>query len=430
MVRRAYNSSFNRGRGVAVVEFLFAAPAFFILVFFVVEIALVWTDRHIMRLAAYRAAKTVVKMRSEYPGPKLCWGDDPGPNDPGRIILKASRRSASKVMATVTPSITQLMTMFGNPLDGKNIEDLLGFEVNQAFGDGASGADVLGRVGENPYVHAIFRMMKGLPAAWVFTELECKDIKYPAADGIKQNDGVEIKLKYHRSAKMPYIGTLMWFLMRMQAYYADRGWAYDGVSEIIRVNPLNYGLEFEFSVDSATYQLAKEQMLSDLRDMVVEKAKNVSDKIKEARDRDQFGVPRPVDPSSRSRDFDGDKMGEIFDSIIAPKLNDKIDELMTKAQGTINQIGEKALELFLMAPEELKTIPISVSVRIPNYSQTFVNEGSAWNGQSVLIGRFANGENMTAMAKGMGETIDSRSPPNGPQGGVPYIDKNTGGPRE
>lgn len=69
-----FKSSKKSRKGVAALEFLFAAPAFFVLVFFVIEIALIWNDRHLMRLAAYRAGKVVLKHRSHQgTNDHLCW---------------------------------------------------------------------------------------------------------------------------------------------------------------------------------------------------------------------------------------------------------------------------------------------------------------------------------------------------------------------
>ena len=411
-------------RGVAVVEFLFAAPAFFVLLFFVIEIALVWSDRHVMRLAAYRAARTVIKMRAETqsPGAALCWRLPPNIDPQSKLIFKKARRSASKVMSTVTPSITQLLTMFGNPVDGKAIEKMIGDDVLQVFGDGMPVGDGVSAVGKNPYVHAIFRMMKGLPAAWIMTDLQCSDIQYPTAEGVKGNNGVELRLTYHRSAKMPYVGTIMWFLHKMQQLYEQQTGTFDGVSEMVRVNPLNYGIEFKFALDSSEYEMAKEQFANYLKDTLVKESKELADgaldKINEASSIGGVSVPSTL-PTG---DEVGESMGKIFDDIIAPKLKDKFDEFASQSQAVVNALGEKTLELFLMAPDELKTIPVTVSVRIPNYSQAFFNAGNPWDGKAMLVGKFAGGENMTSLAKTIGKALDEGQPPNSGSGkGLPYV---------
>ena len=409
-------------RGVAALEFLFAAPAFFVLVFFVVEIALVWNDRHMMRLAAYRAARTVVKMRAEAPTiTNLCWGPLVGtealPANPVDVaIAKAARRSAAKVMSTVTPTTTQMLGSLGSSsaaIAGQS-QEAVAQEVLDGFGQGvASAGTAIDAAATNPYVHAIYRMMNGLPAALMFTELECRNVTYPA--GSQTNNGVEIQLTYRRSAKMPYIGNIMWMVLQIGEYFKAHGLGdYDGNAGMVKVNPLNYGLDLAFSTSDPLYQNAVDNFTTTiqntLRTKAVDIATSAGNKIRE-----NLGAP-----SGRAA---SNGMDKIF-QVVTPMVTNKLDEFSTANTSVVNSIGEAGLNLFLQFPDFFKTIPIRVSVRIPNYSQAYVNAGNNWDGKAVMLGRFTNRSNMGLLAQALGDVLDAKGTtdsPNRPGETLPYV---------
>lgn len=413
MLKTSFKSLRNHSKhGVAVVEFLFAAPAFFILVFFVIEIALVWNDRHIMRLAAYRAARSVVKTRfTQPPGSDLCWKipEAGGPEDPkSREIHAAARRAASKVMATITPSVSQLLTMFRIPSTGDQpagapFDAFITESTAAQFGSGAAS------VTSNPYVHAIVRVMKGLPAAWIFTDLRCENIMYPQTATAKNTPGVEVKLVYHRSAKMPYIGSLMWILRRMQDLAALGNRTDDGTRGTVRVDPLHYGLKFNAKAALADIEAAELV----LKETIHQKAQELGESLKKNIEDRQIDFP-PATSGSLG------EAPEIFGSIANSAFDAAAQEFNSRlTPSAINWVGNQALDLYIAAPEEIKTIPITVTVRVPNYNEAYANAGEPWKGQATIVGAFHGGGKIAALARKLSEVMDTGIPTSG--GGLPYV---------
>lgn len=413
-----FTSRRHKNAGIAAVEFLFAAPAFFILVFFVVEVALVWNDRHIMRLAAYKAARAVVKTRtSQNISNSLCWveptaGTAEDPTSPDAQVHIAARRAAAKVMATVTPSVTQLLTMFhfgpnsfGHPL-GTAFDSDIESNTQSVFGT------VTDNVLNNPYVHAIARMMKGLPAAWLFTDLRCTNVQYPQKVNTVESNGVEITLIYHRSAKMPYVGNLMWVLKKMQDFANAIGMEDDGTSGMLRINPLNYGMEMNAQPNSP--QLIATELK--IRAMIVEKAAELGKKLSEKVDEKTSGIL----PSAVT----GQAVPQIFGSIASSGFDmalQRVDEW--RVASAVNWIGNQALTLLLMAPDEIKTIPVTVAVRVPNFNQAYAGVGKPWSGSAVMLGSLTNDDKIAKMSKKLAETLNEANPPVPPneKSRLPYV---------
>lgn len=412
------SSSPTGKRGVAVVEFLFAAPAFFVMVFFVIEIALTWNDRHIMRLAAYRAAKAVVKTRALTGSTtNLCWstptaGGAQSPSD--ERIRTAARRASAKIMATVTPSATQLLTMFGTPGGAsRHIDDALEAMANSEFGDAVS------TITNNPYVHAVVRMVKGLPAAWLFTDLSCTNIEFPQTAGTTKTPGVEVTLTYHRPAKMPYVGTIIWVLHWLQHFNADD----DGTTGALRIDPLTYGITSHIDLN--------DPQIGGILNTIHQRAKDIIvDTANELKTRLDTGVisksviifdylPESFAPTTTPSIF-GKISGTAFDQVISETQNWRTQQL-PNLQGTVNFIADNAINLMISAPSELKTIPIRVSVRIPNYNQAYVNKGHTWDDNSAyLLGSFTGPDKVARLAKALGKTLNESDPPNESGKDMPY----------
>ncbi|MCX6118480.1 MAG: pilus assembly protein [Proteobacteria bacterium] len=407
----------TRKIGIAALEFLFVAPAFFVLVFFVIEIALIWNDRHVMRLAAYRAARSVVKTRAMQTNtPQLCWTKPTAgaPIDPqNQAVQTRARRAATKVMATVTPTITQLfntlkvgVTAAGIPV-GNPFDQLISEHTEEFFGS------VTDTAMSNSYVHAIVRMMKGWPGAWIYTELHCKDIDFPATADTSQTKGVELTLVYNRPAKMPFIGNLMYTLKKMQEFAVWTGVADDGTSGVLRFDPLNYGLVADIDLNNPQMAGAALRIKDIVRDEANKLGQNLADKITEKR----LDMP-PAGTVALGQ------LPQIFGAAAGEGFEALYSELKTWNPQPLNWIADQALSLYLMVPDEVKTIPVTVSVRIPNYSQVYVNRGQEWNNGVVGIGSLTGNNNMGKMAKEIGSLIDSDEPPFDPAtktNKLPYI---------
>jgi Flp pilus assembly protein TadG len=401
--------------GVAAVEFLFAAPAFFILVFFVVEIALVWNDRHIMRLSAYRAARSVVKTRAgALASSPLCWKSpvSGAPIDAtDQAVQTAARRASAKVMATITPSMEQLteildIAKIGGTSAGITFSNTVRQAVNDSFGTATE------MVNSSSYVHALYRMISGLPGAWIFTEISCQDVTYGATASSNETRGVEIKLVYNRPAKMPYIGTIMWTLRKLQELGQSIGFQDDGTNGVIRFDPLNYGLGFDIRANRTQTDLA----LQKLKDMVVDKARDLGQlsqqKLAE-KGYDMF-------PSGGT----GGILPDIFGSTAGLAFDEGVKALgQFDVARMINWVGNMGVEIVLEAPGIVKTIPITVTVRIPHYGQSYKNQGQPWDGVAFLVGNLSDESQskFAKLARKMGEMMTVLDPPNDQQG-LPYVD--------
>jgi TadE-like protein len=411
-------------QGIAALEFLFAAPAFFVLVFFVVEIALVWNDRHVMRLAAYRAARTVVKMRADGVSSgtmPLCWGPLTGAaaSVTDQNIAKSARRSASKVMATVTPTVSQMIGSIGSAAAGLSdlAQEGVAAGVMTQFGQGiAPLSTAVDTVTSNPYAHAIFRVMNGLPAAWMFTDLECHNVLYPPSTGTAAIQGVEIQLTYHRSAKMPYVGNIMSLVHRISDYYESHSLgSYDGNSGMIKVNPLNYGIDFAFSTSDPVYVTAVTNFTTAIQDTLRVQATDIATTAAQ-RISENLGGASTAAGLAGSAASAG--MDQIF-SVVTPLATNAMNNFATSHTATVNAVGAAGLNLFLQFPDMFKTIPIKVSVRIPNYSQAYVNAGKAWDGKAVMLGYFTHDDsNMGKLGKAIGNILDELGTHSDP---LPYI---------
>jgi hypothetical protein len=320
-------------------------------------------------------------------------------------IHTTARRSASKVMATVTPSITQLLGMFGIFRGlGNTFDSYIESTSQSQFGSSLSTAL------NTPHIHAVTRMMKGLPAAWIFTDLRCQDVEYQQTASSKKTRGVEVRLIYHRSAKMPFVGSLMWMLHKLQDFATFGGVTDDGTNGPIRVDPLNYGFVVNDPLNSSQVNAAKERLLH----IITAKSIEISTRVKEKSNELNHEFLNTSHPNSPP--IFGQIAFQAFDT-----LSDKLTSWSTQAnaQDAVNWIAEASLNLFLAAPDELKTIPISVSVRLPNLNQAYENREQPWAGSATLLGNFTNHTNMARLAKGLVETMDKANPPNS-QTGLPY----------
>lgn len=366
---------------MAAVEFLFAAPAFFIVVFFVVEIALIWNDRHIMRLAAYRAAKSVVKTRGDLApnGGHLCWIPTSGPpSADDQKVKDNARRAAVKIMALVTPSIEQLLPSFGSSA-GSAISTQINSDPALATTATTAGTD---------YMHAILRVMKGLPAAWIFTELDCKDVS---------PDMVEVTVTYNRSAKMPYIGNVMWALHEIAKLGSGAvpggtpgGGPSDGNTGYFRIDPLTYGLEIGVNLSSpAVIADVKAQILKIVADLGT--SSGATNALNTA------GLPA----SSIFESAANAGMGAIggtggFVTAVAG------------AQTIVNTLSTQLENFIVLIPDQFKTIPIHVSVRVADFNSKVENSTKDWVGETTLLGKLGvDSTVMGKMVRQMGAVVDS-----------------------
>jgi hypothetical protein len=398
--------------GVAAVEFLFAAPAFFILVFFVVEMALVWNDRHVMRLAAYRAARSVIKMgKVAGPNAKYCWhtgGSGQSMDERSQNLQSAARRASAKVMSVITPTAEQMTELLRVPrMGGVGIGDTLNRALQEGVATGFGAVSEL--VEGNAYGHALYRMMSGLPSAWILSEVTCDDIVYGATAASNETKGVEIKLTYHRPAKMPYIGTIMWTLYWLQEVGQRIGFTDTGTNGVIRFDPLNYGLGFDVRASHEEVELALERLRNHLTELARSLGQATENKVRNS------GAPGAGNVASVG-------LPEIFESRAGSAFDRGVKEASKWISiDLVNSIGNLGIEMLLESPDLLKTIPVKVSVRVPHYGHAYRNQGVPWNGKAFLAGKFSDqGKNVEKLARKLPEVMVESDPPNDARG-LPYV---------
>jgi hypothetical protein len=158
-------------------------PTFLFLCCIVVELALMWSDRHVVHLAAFEAARAYVTA-----------GTDTGNPCGEAEAQKAAKSLAVRRMAAVSPSPAALLNgIVSDTAIGTGLADL-----ERAL-DNAVGTSVIGA--------SLKRWLVGLPAAWALTRVSsCKDL----------GDQIEVEVTWLRAPKVPYAGSAIWatFVLR------------------------------------------------------------------------------------------------------------------------------------------------------------------------------------------------------------------------
>src|SRR5690606_10882054 len=163
--------------GSVIVEFLFVFPCFLVLSLFTLEIGFMWADKHITRLAAFEAARSLASA----PLPELTAnGPETDPCKAPEAMAKA-RQAALRKMAIITPSVFYMNAQLGN------------FRIGglDAFQQALS-----------PLPSAAKRMLARWPTAAAFTKLLCV---YDSSTEI-----VPTAITYYRAPQTPVAGRVMW----------------------------------------------------------------------------------------------------------------------------------------------------------------------------------------------------------------------------
>ncbi len=378
----------HRERGVAVVEFLFAVPAFLILVFFVVELALMWTDRHVMRVAAYRAVRTLIKIRTEQgqtAAAQLCWDETAtdGGTEENKAAMQRPRRAATKVMSMVTPTIGQMLGGFG-----QSNSSALESGLTQPFQAGF--AALMSNAEDQDFIRPLMRLIKGIPSAWYLTKLSCKSMPY----GMNNAPGVEITLTYYRSAKMPFVGQLLWILYFLNAKVKGD----DAHAFFAPIDPLTYGLDLKKdNPEFMAYLKARtEKALHDLTDALIQRAQ---DKVKSALEKIPSSAGIPIyDPAILA-----EEMGKTATQLANPAQ----DILLEQGAQVLNFTADAIGQLLLAIPGAFRFIPVSVSVRMPVLAHAVWNDHDDWTSKVSLIGTYGIGNsNSEVMSRNLGQVVD------------------------
>jgi len=169
--------SLRSRQGSVMVEFLVVFPLFLLLAMFTIEISLSWVDRHIMKLAAYEAARIYIA------APETDWTDGTPQTDPCLFESTAAKakQAALRKMAIITPPISY----FGRRLTNNS---------NLNFGGSIPGIDQL--------PSALVRVLTRWPTAAISTSVDCT---YNA-----NTKTVSVKITYARAPQTPFVGPVIW----------------------------------------------------------------------------------------------------------------------------------------------------------------------------------------------------------------------------
>ncbi len=156
-------------QGIIATEFVIAFPFIIVLTMLVLEFASWMLDKHIMKLAAFEAARI------------LATSHDANPCMDHRVVKRAKLASALK-MSVISPDIRRV---------------LLDLKMNVP-------PNTLQNFGGNKVLRAVQYLFYRFPTAYVYSKLSCQ---YDAT-----KDLVSAKLTYARPAKTPFGGSIVWLM--------------------------------------------------------------------------------------------------------------------------------------------------------------------------------------------------------------------------
>lgn len=300
-------------RGSVIVEFLLVFPAFLVLSMFVLESSLMWSDRHIERLAAFEAARTFVSANlPEYDSHGMPIRDPC--KAPGAI--KRAKQAALRKIAIISPPLPLFLAKLGQTANGLN------------FGttDGSNAAD------------AMMRLAKRWPTAVASTDMNCV-----YDETLSQ---VHVSLTYHRMLQTPFIDRVIYVVYRL--------------AQSNKASPVPLSLDENFFGVTAASESspAVEKMRTALRDSlstVKTLGLNLNDAVNFMKDVPGVDhvfsqvTPAPVD----------------ITGLLNGAKNQGINALNTAGLANgVDQQAKMLTGLVAMVPEALRRIPITADVTL------------------------------------------------------------------
>lgn len=339
-------------RGVAVTEFVIVFPTFLIFSLFVIEISLMWADRHVLRLAAFEAARALVTEAhmTDSTG-SVCWPENPQNQADQQLkdrLLSVAKTAAVNKVAIIAPTITY----FAGQIPG--------------LGQGAATLDnalSVGQTSTGRYLSAFKRFALAWPMAWAMTTPKCTE-----SNGI-----VTINLEYQRAPRMPYVGSLLWAIRATGKLNS----ASQNVVEI-NINELDYyGLKTDLNVAQAATQIQAARQ--ELKDSIT---------IMKDMDWDRLtGSDSPLN---------GLVAANMLDPIFA--ANGAIDTYANTALGLVQQarsVVQKAspivTAIVYAVPENLRLVPMNVEIKMSKGLPGSGAPNRDWEGRAFLVAPLTTG---------------------------------------
>jgi hypothetical protein len=342
-------------RGVAATEFLIVFPTFLIFSLFIVEVSLMWSDRHVLRLAGFEAARALVTEAHLAGTPdSVCWPVNPQhqqDRDRRDRLLSVAKTAAANKIAIIAPTLT----FFAGQLPG------LGQAASAVDATLSAGQSVTGR-----YLGAVKRFVLAWPMAYAMTSLKCSE----------QADMVTVSLEYQRAPRLPYVGSLLWAIKSTQKLNSTTG----GIVEIGVNNHDYYGITTDVEIPQALARAnaARTELQDTIRIM-----KNMSwEQIS--------GATSPLN-------------GLVSASLLDPVFNSggAVDRYLDSAlgavgtaRGFINRAGPVATAIVYAVPENLRLIPMKSEVRLSKGLPANGDPNRPWTGRAFLVAPLTTGDDI------------------------------------
>lgn len=317
----------ERQSGSVIVEFILVFPAFLILCLFTIEVSLMWADKHIMRLAAFEAARVLVSADLPY-----YEADGTRQDDPCKAsgVMQPAYQAAIRRMAIIT---TPLQIYIAKMKSGV-LEGLVGQTPS------------LPKLGAGP---ALLRLIERWPTAVIQTKLDCT---FDSNTGL-----VRVELRYDRIPATPIIDRVMWMLSKLQEQ-SSSAFEFD-------LDPLFFTVDGRYrthgSVAAAKKAIA--DSLATIKDLGLA-PEQASDFL--------AGVPGAAHIFANIP-----SMPVGISSFIEP-LGSAAD---ARIQAIVTTYSRILTAVYLAVPDAMRTVPIRTNVEL---ARTFYRDGSSVNGSGVV----------------------------------------------
>lgn len=340
-------------QGVAATEFLIVFPTFLIFSLFVIEVSLMWADRHVLRLAGFEAARALVTEAHLAGTPEsVCWPENPQHDDEKKQrdrLMSVAKTAAVNKIAIIAPTLT----FFAGQIPG------LGQAASSVDAALGSGQSVSGR-----YLGALKRFVLAWPMAWAMTSLKCSE----------QADMVSISLEYQRAPRLPYVGGLLWAIKSTQKLNSAAG----GVVRV-GVDDRDY-FGIRTAVDTPEALARAEAARNELKDTV---------HIMRHMSWEQISGPTSPLKGLLSATL----LDPIFDSGGAvDRYLDSALGMVGTARGFVNRAGPIATAVVYAVPENLRLIPMHSEVRLSKGMPANGDPNRPWTGRAFLVAPLTTGD--------------------------------------
>jgi hypothetical protein len=339
-------------RGVAVTEFVIVFPTFLIFSMFVIEISLMWADRHVLRLAAFEAARAlVIEAHVTDSSSSVCWPENPQNQTDQQLkdrLVSVAKTAAVNKVAVIAPTITYFAGQVPGLSQGAAVLDSA-----LSVGQGSTGR----------YLAAFKRFVLAWPMAWAMTTPKCTE-----SNGI-----VTINLEYQRAPRMPYVGSLLWAIRATSKIN-------DTTQSAINVNISEldyYGLRTDLNVAQATAQIQSAR--NELKDSI---------NIMKNMDWDHL--------SGSASPLNGLISANVLDPIftangVVDTYADTALNLVQQARSVVQKASPIVTAIVYAVPENLRLVPMNVEVKMSKGLPGSGNPNRDWQGRAFLVAPLTTG---------------------------------------